>query len=480
MLRFQKDALLVFLLLAFTYAYFYQDAYDNGNSRLGLTFAVVQEGRLTIDTFQASGGTFTQDKAIRDGHFYSDKAIGASLVATMFYWPLYGFARLTHFPLTLDFTKRLLTFCTIGLLSALAGSLMYILCRHISGDRFWAYIVATAIALGTMAMPYSCVFYGHQLAAALLVCAFFLMFRFKVDAGAPSRSALFLVGFTLGLALITEFTTAVVVVPLIVYHLSVAWSRQSPRRVSAIVLPALGGLIPLAVMFAYNTICFGGPLSLGYSYSHNPLFRQSMGQGLMGIGWPRLDVLWYITLFPAQGLFWQSPVLLLAPVGAWFMFRARAYRAEALVAAAAYCFYLLINSGYYMWWGGWAFGTRGIIPMLPFLCLPLVFVPRRLHVLVAILAVVSVSQMFVVAASNLHVPDDFIASLGKHGYFGYSTIYDFCLKELREGRYASNLGQAVLGLKNVASLFPVILANVAVLFAFSSYKRVDSQSKQTS
>jgi hypothetical protein len=301
MLKYQKDVLLVFILLAFTYAYFYQDASDNGDSRFGLTFAIVQEGRLTIDTFQARKGTTTQDKAFYDGHYYSDKAIGTSLVAVIFYLPLYGFTWLTHYQLSLQLMKYFLTFCTIGLISAFTGSLMYVLCKHISGTRFWAYIVTIAIALGTMCMPYSIVFYGHQLAAALLFCAFFLIFRLKANPGATEKSGLFLIGFLLGLALITEFTTPVIVLPLIFYYLFVIWKRQPAQRLSSIILPALGGLIPLAIMFIYNTLCFGGPFSLGYSYGSNQLFRESMAQGLMGISWPRLDVLYYMMFFPAQG-----------------------------------------------------------------------------------------------------------------------------------------------------------------------------------
>ena len=64
----KREALFIFLLLAFLYAYFYQDGAWNGNSRLGLTFAIVEEGRLTIDSFHDQDVTFTEDKAIFNGH----------------------------------------------------------------------------------------------------------------------------------------------------------------------------------------------------------------------------------------------------------------------------------------------------------------------------------------------------------------------------------------------------------------------------
>ena len=62
-IHFRKDALIVFFLLAFTFGYFYQIGGWNGNSRFDLIFAIVREGRLTIDTFQHQQGTNTGDKA---------------------------------------------------------------------------------------------------------------------------------------------------------------------------------------------------------------------------------------------------------------------------------------------------------------------------------------------------------------------------------------------------------------------------------
>ncbi|HSR19808.1 MAG TPA: hypothetical protein VLL49_02740, partial [Anaerolineales bacterium] len=60
--------------------YFYQDPEWNGNSRLGLIRAVVERGTLQIDAFHDAPGWTTGDKAFFNGHYYSDKAIGASLL----------------------------------------------------------------------------------------------------------------------------------------------------------------------------------------------------------------------------------------------------------------------------------------------------------------------------------------------------------------------------------------------------------------
>lgn len=82
MLKFNKEAWIVFCLLAFVFGYFYQDAGWNGNSRIALSLAVVRESRLNIDSYQGNEalGLATGDRAFFNGHYYTDKAIGSSIV----------------------------------------------------------------------------------------------------------------------------------------------------------------------------------------------------------------------------------------------------------------------------------------------------------------------------------------------------------------------------------------------------------------
>jgi hypothetical protein len=88
-----KDGIVIFCLLAFIFAYFYQDGGWNGNSRFDLIFAVVQERRLTIDTFQNQPGMATKDTAYFNGHYYSDKAVGPAALGAILYFPIYWFNR---------------------------------------------------------------------------------------------------------------------------------------------------------------------------------------------------------------------------------------------------------------------------------------------------------------------------------------------------------------------------------------------------
>src|SRR5262245_7054529 len=64
-------------LLFASYAYFYQAGGWNQNSRFALVRAILERHTLQIDAYQLHTG----DRAVFEGHYYSDKAPGQSLMA---------------------------------------------------------------------------------------------------------------------------------------------------------------------------------------------------------------------------------------------------------------------------------------------------------------------------------------------------------------------------------------------------------------
>src|SRR3954463_7030150 len=60
-----------------SYAYFYAAGGWNQNSRFALVRAVLERHTLQIDAYQLHTG----DRALWEGHYYSDKAPGVSLAA---------------------------------------------------------------------------------------------------------------------------------------------------------------------------------------------------------------------------------------------------------------------------------------------------------------------------------------------------------------------------------------------------------------
>jgi hypothetical protein len=477
MLKFNKDSWFIFILLAFVYGYFYQDAGWNGNTRIALSLAVVREGRLTIDTYHAdqNAGLYTGDSSFYEGHFYTDKAIGSSIIGILAYLPIYFFERFLGVRPDMTVIKHLITFLGLALPSAFCGSLMYLVCEYISHSRIRAYVVTLAVALGTWIFPFSIVFFGHQLAGTALFLSFFLIFRLKINAATIRPVQVWGIGLALGCAVITEFPTAIVVFILVCYFFFVLWKIRQLKFSFAILFPVLGALIPLGIMALYNQTVFHHPLQTGYEYVTFQPFQKGMSQGLLGIGRPSLRVLFFQTFHPTVGLFWMSPVLLMTFVGAFFMVRSKVYIPELLLVSLAALGMLVMNSGYYMWWGGNSFAPRHVIPMLPFLCLPLIFVPRRLFPVVILLTLVSVVQMFFPTASDILAPDSNLENLKKLKIFEFSMLYSYELPHLLDGGFCWNLGQLV-GLKNWPSLIPV----AGVLVGSSFYMARKSKEPTTS
>jgi hypothetical protein len=134
-------------------------------------------------------------------------------------------------------------------------------------------------------------------------------------------------------------------------------------------LAVLGGVILLSIFAAYAYSIFGR-LAIPYEYHAVAAYRRGMQQGVMGIGVPRIDSIWYLTVHPLRGLFFWSPVLLFALAGCLYQIRSRGLaRMVGILGLYALVGYLLFNSGYYMWWGGWAMGPRLLLPI--FIAFPL-------------------------------------------------------------------------------------------------------------
>ncbi len=366
----------VFVILLVTFGYFVPPVSWNGNSRFDLVRAVVEEGRLSIDSFHRNTG----DKARVGAHYYTDKAPGVSLLAVPAYAIFYLTLRLTHQELPSEtlsavgervavnhsFSRGIYvaTLTTASLWSALAGAILFGFVRSRSGSRKIALVVTLAFALGTPVLPYSTMLYGHALAGAQLWLALALLLPWTPDRESPPtarRAAL--AGLLGGLSVLCEYPAAI---PLAMIALHAY--RAGGRRGFAMV--CLGALPPLVALLGYHAAAFGGPFTTGYKFVENPLFA-GQHQGLLGISLPDPGAAFQLLFGRLRGLFYLSPVLLPAAAGLVLLVRDPALRRDLTIAPAMVAYFILLNASYYMWWGGSAYGPRHAIPMLPFLALGL-------------------------------------------------------------------------------------------------------------
>ncbi|HEX9069514.1 MAG TPA: hypothetical protein VF807_12155 [Ktedonobacterales bacterium] len=377
----------------------------NSETHIYLTASLVDRGSVNIDPF----ARFTGDIAYAHGHYFADKAPGLSIAAIPIYWlykllfmhgePLAVF--LTHKPpkslpgAQIMMLRYTLSVFLSAIPTAIVSGLLVSLARKIGATRWWALAIGLIYGLGTIAHAFATLFFSHQLSAVLGFGAFYLVYH--VRHGLLARGYLVLAGFLLGYAIVTEHTMAIVALSVGVYAIAGA------RRWLGDTAKIMAGAIPaLSLELIYNTLAFGSPFSLGYSNLAGPtVFREGQSHGFFGITMPTIEAAWGITFSPYRGLFFLSPVLLLAIPALVMLARRREWQAESLVCAIVSVSYLLLNMSYFAWDGGFSMGPRHVLPAVPFMVLPLAELTRRVHHVAwaRITAVVGMWSILVVGVS---------------------------------------------------------------------------------
>jgi hypothetical protein len=447
----------LFALAMGAYAYFYQAGGWNQNARFDLTRAIVERGTLRIDAYEANTG----DKAERDGHLYSDKAPGVSLTALPAYAVIHALGRETR---ETDRFQALASYlCTVWAVavpSALGVAALYLFLLDVLRLRpAVAAAFALCYAFGTLAFPYSTLLYGHQPAAAFAFMGFAILARsVHRDAGRVDARRLAAAGLAVGWAVAVEYPALLTAAAVGAYALA---SVQPRRRLFWM---AAGAAVPLAVVFGYHALAFGGPFDLPYGFS----VQQPRHRGLfMGLVAPAPRVLRYLLVDEYRGLFYGSPWLLLAVPGAWLLFRERRVRPEALVCAAVAVLYVGLNTCLTDWHGGWGMGPRHLVAILPYLTVLAAGVAmgglrRSVALAGGAAAFLSVFLMLVGTSVKPEVPRveerPFSAFLLPEFFAGRLAVntqsIDMATGRGHTLRRAWNLGE-LLGLEGAATLFPL-------------------------
>ena len=279
----------------------------------------------------------------------------------------------------------------LGLFGAVLPALGLMLLVRRTGERLEpGYGVAAAVTLGlcTMVLPFSTLYFSHVLAALLGFAAFAVLWRERDRAAGGSLPLVALGGLLAGLAFASEYPLALGGAVLGLYALGRRGTRV--RRGAVYAAGAVVGALPL---FAYNLWAFGSATHLSYAGAvkeqgvtgHDVL--GSNESGFFGVGVPSPRVALEL-LFSSKGLFTLAPVLVMGVVGAVLMWR-RGRRAEAATIGGVAFVYLVYNSGYWLPFGGGTPGPRFLMPLIPFLALPLALAYKRFPVTTFALAVPS-------------------------------------------------------------------------------------------
>ena len=346
---------------------------SDGRSMYLVADSLVRHG--SFDTEQIRWMGAQQGMFGPDGLLYSNKGLATSLLMLPLTW-----AGMTLPGLGPVHTSLLL----MPLVTATGGALLYLAARRAFPDlpRAAAVLASLAWGLGSLAWHYGTTLFSEPLVALATIGALERLLAAR-DAPVGSRrelAAALVLGFWLGLGTLTRLPHAIVLPVFGLAFLILVWRRygRAVRGWPLRLLLALAGPIvtALGLTLWYNGFRFGNLLAVGYP----------IGLGFsVGVWWQGIVGL---TVSPGRGLVWYVPWLVLALLAI-----PRAWRRAPLATGTvlAVCLlYLLLYGKWFLWHGGYGWGPRFLVPLLPllaWLAVPAAARWPRLFMVLVILAI---------------------------------------------------------------------------------------------
>jgi hypothetical protein len=483
-----KNAVVLFVLLAASYGFFYQCGGANQNARLAMTRSLVEDRVLHINRFSAT----THDVRIYQARpqdqlrypglpvlVYSNKAPGSSFWAVPFWaacW--YGLGEVIQTEwIRLTVSQYVTTFFALGIPSAAGLALFFLWLVHVTGRLRASSFVTLALGLGSPFFPYSTMYYSHSLAAVVLFTAFFMAWTLKTRAAtSPIKSAwLFLIGFLAGFGVLLEYSACFPALLILIYAGSVVrpWKR--------VAWMGLGAFITFALLMSYHYRISGHFIYNTYTY----LAQTGTGYALKGMRedrfvLPRIQVMAELLLGSQRGLFYMCPWLIMGILG-WGSMMRRSLKAEGLLFAGICVSQVVFISGYGTtdyWNGGHSFTSRYLIVMLPFLAAGVAFIRRELIFSTVVLALWSLLAVTASTAVDPQISPYFRDPLFEYifphffqGHFAIGTVPLFALQGFGHNGIAWNVGM-LMGFSGHWQLAPLYAMWIAgVLFLMRGKKR---------
>jgi len=290
----------------------------------------------------------------RDDQLYPQFAPGQSLVAIPLYLigRLLGGTPLLSSVLITRFTTSLFN----PIIIALTGWLLALFAARLTFSSRLSIALGLAYALGSMALPYTRTYFGEPLIAFTITLAAYALYRVKADLldrvdRADAGRWLLVSGSALAIAIFTRERSIIMAPAFLIYAIPIIrrdWRRWlmwlSPMAIVAVLI----GLM--------NWSRYGSPLTFGFSALQHTTFSTPLSLGLYGL-----------LLSPGKGLLFYNPIVWAGLIGLVSMWRR--WRAEAVLFILIIIAEIGFFAMYEFWTGGWNWGPRYILPLVPLLIL---------------------------------------------------------------------------------------------------------------
>jgi hypothetical protein len=347
----------------------------NPYSRYALLSAIAEDHTLAIDAYRKDTCDWSHAP---DGHYYSNKAPGAALLALPFYLPVDALVvahagdratrdarRLQARDAVLDYLAIVMQVIPFALLVMVGASLL----TTAGASRPALELAALAVLFGNTASLLMNMFYGHGLTVVLTLGL----------ALAGHRRRFFWVGLLLGLAVLTDYSSALFA-PIVLGFALAPGSPTAASRPARLARLGLGGLAPFLLFVGYHKLCFGGAFTLPNKYQ-NPVFVEVGQRALWGVidFLPNPRVAYALLFGPGRGLLFTQPwvlvLTLLLPGLLWRRRLGETRRALGRILLPlgflGLLLLFLMNASFGGWHGGVCPGPRYLSAALPLVGLAL-------------------------------------------------------------------------------------------------------------
>jgi len=308
---------------------------------------------------------------------YSDKPVGVSLLAVPIYWigefiavELIGFNP-SDWTVIDDLVKLLIMICVL-IFGAFTVLRFYDFLRLEGISHSKANWTALLFGLGSLYYVYAGTFFSHSITASFLLLALYYCSKFRKE---RTITSLLWAGIFSGYSVVCDyiflfflpffFVYLFIPIPWGLKEVKTSWKSYLRFYFTSTILYMIPVLICGLLVTYYNFISFGDPFVTPYSFAR--FFKD-----VQHFAAPMEEGLNILLSSTHHGLLSFMPIIIVSLIGIIPLFRKNP--ALAIFCLTTPMLLILLYSKYYLPTGGLAYGPRQLVPIIPFLLIPLAFI----------------------------------------------------------------------------------------------------------
>ena len=339
--------------------------------RFALTYSIIENKSFFFSVPLARFAT--PDLGYKNGHYVSLFPPGVSFIIIPGYLIGKAFGAM-----------QVGAYATIAIFAVLNAFLIFLVTKKLGVQPFARFLASIVFLFATPAFSYGVNLYQHHISTFLILLSLYILLRWK------NLWGLIAIWFLCALSIPVDYPNLILMLPIGFTAITriVYFKREEVRSLLKIrvwgLFTFIGLLLPLLFFLWFNNASYGNPLqfsgtvpsaesidasgkpsipqNITVSNAEKYLNPETQRKSALSFFRPRniVNGLYLHLISPDRGVLYFAPVILIGILGAFLLFKV--FPSAASLILGVFVFDLVLYS---MWgdpWGGWAFGSRYLIP----------------------------------------------------------------------------------------------------------------------